>query len=276
MNVREWLEAGRVQLKDHPEARRETEVLLGHVLGVNRAWLFANPEAIPDLEQAEQYRSLISRRAGGEPVAYLTGRREFWSLSLRVTPDVLIPRPETELLVETALEHVPADARWRIADLGTGSGAIALALALERPHCEVHATDVSPAALEVAEANGRELAPGRVRFHLGSWLSALEGTFRLIVSNPPYIAENDPHLSKGDCRFEPSGALVSGEDGLAAIREIASGATAFLDSGGVIAFEHGFDQGKRVRELLESLGYERVETQIDLEGRDRVTWGFRP
>jgi release factor glutamine methyltransferase len=238
--------------------------------------LYANPENIPEPESAERYRSLLRRRAAGEPVAYLTGRREFWSLTLNVNPEVLIPRPETELLVETVLKHVPVDARWRIADLGTGSGAIALAIARERTWCEVHATDVSQAALAVAETNAQALAPGRVRFHLGSWLGALDGTFRVIVSNPPYIAENDPHATRGDCRFEPSGALVSGPDGLDAIREIASGAMSFLDPGGMMALEHGFDQGARVRDLLECLGYAQVTTEFDLEGHERVTMGSRP
>ena len=257
-------------------ARLDAEVLLMHVLDKPRSHLYAWPERRLSPAELSRFETLLARRVAGEPVAHLTGQREFWSLPLGVTADTLIPRPETEILVEQTLAVLPPNEPLRIADLGTGSGAIALAIARERPRCEVHATDVSRAALAVAEANGQALAPGLVRFHLGSWLGALDGTFRVIVSNPPYIAENDPHATRGDCRFEPSGALVSGPDGLEAICEIASGAMTFLDPGGMIALEHGFDQGTRVRDLLETLGYRQVKTEFDLEGQERVTMGSRP
>jgi release factor glutamine methyltransferase len=275
MKVSALLEAGRGLLADQPAGRLETEILLSEVLQTGRAWLYANPEYAVQPSQAARFLDLAGRRNRGEPIAYLTGRREFWSLFLKVTADVLIPRPETELLVETVLGFVTPESRWRIADLGTGSGAIALAIATERPLCEVHATDLSPTALDIARENGANIVPDRISFHQGSWLEPLAGCFHVIVSNPPYIAANDPHLAQGDSRFEPSGALVAGTDGLEAIRTIARDAGSYLEPGGLLVFEHGYDQGNKVRELLESLGYEGVTTRKDLEQRERVTSGTR-
>jgi release factor glutamine methyltransferase len=275
MKVRELLAEGRGRLAEHSVGALEAEILLGEVLGVNRAWLYANPDNQPEPGQAAEYRELIGRRKKGTPLAYLTGTREFWSLPLKVTADVLIPRPETELLVETALAFIPADAAWRIADLGTGSGAIALAIAHERPRCEIHATEYSKAALEVAKENGRAIAPGKVQFHAGSWLSPLTGTFELLLSNPPYVASNDPHLQQGDCRFEPADALSPGRDAMAAIRHIASESLHYLEDGGMLAFEHGYDQGAQARQILMELGYRDVRTSKDLEQRERVTSGIR-
>jgi release factor glutamine methyltransferase len=279
-SVRTLLAAAREALRaQQPAGALEAEVLLGHVMGVDRAWLFANSERLVGPAEKKSYSELIARRLRGEPLAYLTGVREFWSLPLRVTPDVLIPRPETELLVQAVLDFVPPDAAWRIADLGTGSGAIAIAIARERPACEVHATDSSPAALAVAEENAARLLPasatGGIRFHLGDWLLPLEGRFRVIAANPPYVAANDPHLHQGDCRFEPRAALTPGPDGLAAIRHIAAAARDRLEAGGLLAFEHGFDQGTACRELLRSLGYRAVRTQCDLQGLERVSAGQR-
>jgi release factor glutamine methyltransferase len=274
MKVSALLATGRALLADLPAGRLETEILLGEVLEVSRGWLYANPEHEVQPAQAANFLELAARRNRGEPIAYLTGRREFWSLSLKVTADVLIPRPETELLVETVLAQVPPNVRWRIADLGTGSGAIALAIACERRLCEIHATDLSQAALEVALENAAYIAPGKVCFHQGSWLAPLEGRFHVIVSNPPYIAAGDPHLAQGDCRFEPPAALVAGSDGLEAIRIIAREAPRYLEPGGLLVLEHGYDQGCEVRKLLESLGYESVTTRKDLERRERVTSGI--
>ena len=275
MNVKELLAHGRAQLENQPTGRLEAEILLCKTLGVNRAWLYANPEQIPASKQITRFLDLVGRRKNGEPIAYLTGYREFWSLPLKVTADVLIPRPETELLVETSLAFIPEDATWRIADLGTGSGAIALAIASERPLCEIHATEFNEAALSVAQENGRAIAPGRVSFHLGSWLTPLEGKFQLLVSNPPYIAADDPHLQRGDCRFEPSEALTPGLDGMTAIRHIAGESLHYLEHGGMLAFEHGYDQGAESRQILTELGYSDVDTQKDLEQRERVTSGIR-
>ena len=218
----------------------------------------------------------MRRRAAGEPIAYLTGAQEFWSLPLHVTPDVLIPRPETELLIEAALERVPDHKNLRIADLGTGSGAIALAIASERVACEVHATEESAAATAVARQNARTLKLERVQFHEGSWLKPLSGSFDAILSNPPYISADDIHLRQGDCRFEPQSALTPGSDGMTAIRYIAHASLPFLRPGGWLLFEHGFDQGAKSRQLLKALGYKEVETLADLEGRERVTLGKKP
>ncbi|HET6591832.1 MAG TPA: peptide chain release factor N(5)-glutamine methyltransferase [Xanthomonadales bacterium] len=276
ISVRSLLAAARKRLGPGPASALEADTLLTHVLGVDRSWLFANSERPVPSAEARSFRNLIERRAGGEPIAYLTGSREFWSLPLQVTPDVLIPRPETELLVQTALDFIPPDAAWRIADLGTGSGAVAIAIALERPMCDVHATEFSAAALGVAALNVAALAPGRVALHRGSWLEPLEGRFRVIVSNPPYVAGGDPHLAAGDCRFEPRAALTPGTDGMAAIRRIAKESLPRLEPGGLLAFEHGFDQGEDSRSLLQSLGYWKVCTRDDLEGRERVTSGRCP
>jgi release factor glutamine methyltransferase len=253
----------------------EAELLLAHVLGVSRAWLFANRERVVPAGDAGKFLGLVERRVAGEPIAYLVGRREFWSLPLIVTPDVLIPRPETELLVQAALDFIPVDAAWRVADLGTGSGAVALAIATERPRCEVHATENSARVLRVAALNVEALAPGRVTLYLGCWLEPLSGQFRAIVSNPPYVAAADPHLAAGDCRFEPRAALTPGEDALAAIRRIACVAPPCLAPGGLLAFEHAYDQGEACRNLLLARGYENIETRKDLEGRERVTLGTR-
>ncbi|MEJ2400062.1 MAG: peptide chain release factor N(5)-glutamine methyltransferase [Xanthomonadales bacterium] len=276
MNVRQLLAEGRQALADTDLPALEATILLGHVLGHDRAWFYANPEAVVTGADTARYRALLQRRAEGAPIAYLTGVREFWSMELTVTPDVLIPRPETELLVETVLERIPADATCRIADLGTGSGAVALAIAAERPACEVHATELSAAALAVARTNAERLLPGRVHFHHGSWCAPLAGAFRLIASNPPYVERGDPHLDQGDCRFEPRAALTPGADGLAAIRAIARQAMTLLEAGGWLVFEHGFEQGPAARAVLEKLGYEEVATRTDLEGRERVTSGRRP
>jgi release factor glutamine methyltransferase len=275
VNVKELLARGRVQLKDQPLGRLEAEILMGEVLGVSRAWLYANPEKIPASKQSGRFLDLVRRRENGEPIAYLTGNREFWSLPLKVTTDVLIPRSETELLVETALAFIPEDATWRIADLGTGSGSIALAIASERPLCEIHATEYSETALRVAQENGQAFAPGRVQFHLGSWLTPLKGRFQVLVSNPPYIPSDDPHLQRGDSRFEPAEALTPGQDGLAAIRHISGDAMPYLAHGGMLAFEHGYDQGNEVRQMLVDLGYSDINTRKDLENRERVTSGIR-
>lgn len=254
----------------------DAELLLAHALGRSRSWLYAHRDDPVDPAEAERFRALLSRRAAGEPVAYLTGRRGFWSFDLRVTPDTLIPRPETELLVERALARIPPEAQApRLADLGTGSGAIALALAHERPRARVVAVDLSPGALEVARANAAELGLPNVEFRQGDWLAPLAGErFDLIASNPPYIAEGDPHLD--DLRHEPAPALSSGHDGLDAIRTIAREAPGHLVPDGWLLFEHGWDQGDAVRDILVAAGFAEVMTDRDLEARDRVTSGRWP
>jgi release factor glutamine methyltransferase len=252
----------------------DAAVLLAHVLGRQRSWLHAHGEDAVAEVDAMRYRELLARREAGVPVAYLTGSRGFWRFDLQVTPDTLVPRAETELLVELALERLPADRPLRIADRGTGSGAIALALASERPRSRVVATDASAAALAVARRNAEALVVGNVEFREGDWLAPLAGErFELIASNPPYIALGDPHLGEGDLRFEPAGALSSGDDGLDAIRAIVSAAPAHLVAGGWLLLEHGWEQGDAVRGLMERAGFSAVATGRDLEQRERVTCG---
>ncbi len=256
------------------EASRESEMLLSHALQRERAWLFAHADDPIDAADAVRFHSLLVRRAAGEPIAYITGRREFWSLDLAVTPDVLIPRPETELLVELALRRISQSAQTDIADLGTGSGAVALAIAHERPRAAVLATDISVAALAVARANAQHLDLDNVQFMQSDWCAALDKRrFDVIVSNPPYIAESDVHLSRGDLRFEPRAALASGSDGLDAIYAIVRDAPMFLKPGGWLLFEHGHDQGAAVRELLGKSGFVEVFTAPDLAGRERASGG---
>jgi release factor glutamine methyltransferase len=250
----------------------DAALLVAHALGRPRSWLYAHGDDAVDDAALEACERLVARREAGEPVAYITGRRGFWRFDLRVTPDTLVPRPETELLVELALERLPEGKPLRIADLGTGSGAIALALAHERPAARVVAVDASAAALEVARGNARALGIGNVEFREGDWLQPLAGeTFDLVASNPPYIAVGDPHLD--DLRHEPALALSSGADGLDAIRTIVRDAPSRLVAGGWLLLEHGLDQGAAVRALLSAAGYADVSTARDLEQRDRVTLG---
>ena len=273
MTVRQHLKSARDKLAELSSGRLEAEVLLAHCLGSPRSLLYADPDLEVPNQRSELFQQLIERRLSGEPIAYLTGSREFWSLSLKVTPDVLIPRPETELLVELALKRIPRDGRWRIADLGTGSGAVALALASERRGCSVFGTDTSQAAIDLAGENAQRLAIENVSFTLGSWCKPLTGRFNLIISNPPYVARNDPHLSKGDCRFEPLRALSPGEDSLAALRSIASESMGHLAPGGWLMLEHGPDQGEAVRGILREREYTDIFTERDLLGHERVTGG---
>lgn len=261
------------------DARHEAELLLLHVLERPRSWLFAH--ATDPLAAADQaaFETLLARRMAGEPVAYLTGRRGFWTLDLEVDPATLIPRPETERLVELALERLPSDQSLQLADLGTGSGAIALALASERPQAQVLATDASPGALAVAARNAARHELRNVCFAEGGhdWYAPLQGArFDLIASNPPYIASDDPHLDQGDLRFEPASALASGVDGLDDIRRIVDGGQAHLRPGGWLLIEHGWDQGAAIRALFDAAGFAEVQTAQDLEQRDRITLGRRP
>lgn len=250
----------------------DAEVLAAHLLGQNRSWLYAHPEERVEPERAEAFRQLVGRRAAGEPIAHITGTREFWSLALEVTPDVLIPRPETELLVELALRHLPRDRPCRIADLGTGSGAIALALATELPRATIIAVEASAPALDVARRNAQrvEVGPDRVEFRAGDWFEPLDGEwFDCLVSNPPYVREDDPHLQQGDVRFEPREALAAGPVGLDAIRRIVADAPGYLSGDGVLIFEHGQDQQAAVKDLLHDAGAS-VEPNADLAGVPRA------
>ena len=251
----------------------EARMLLERVLGKNHAWLIAHADEASGAEAGQAFAALAERRRQGEPIAYILGVREFYGLEFEVTPAVLIPRPETELLVELALERIPGDAAARVLDLGTGSGAIAVALAKQRPQARVTAVDVDYAALTVARANAKRHGVS-VRFFCGDWFGALSGeTFDLIVSNPPYVAAGDAHLAVGDVRFEPQRALLGGADGLDCIRAIVAKAGAHLRPGGWLLFEHGYDQAEACRALLEAGGYREVQSWPDLAGIPRVSGG---
>lgn len=258
------------------DARRESEALLAAALRIGRATLLAHPERRIDGEALARTHAWIDRRARGEPLAYLTGEREFWSLPIRVSPAVLVPRPETEGLVACALELAGEDER-AVVDLGTGSGCIAIALAHERPHWRVTATDASAAALDVARANASALRVDRIEFLQGDWYAPLAGRrFDLIVSNPPYVAEGDAALDDPALRHEPRSALTPGGDGLAALRHIVDGAPQVLRPGGWIALEHGAGQARHVAALLVARGFTHVRCAPDLAGRDRVTSASLP
>lgn len=272
MTVAEALVAATARLAPVSESPRfDAELLLGHVLQRSRGSLFALHDQPLASGASVSFDALVARREAQEPVAYLTGSKGFWSLDLQVTPDVLVPRPETELLVEWSLELAGAAAD--IADLGTGSGALALSLARERPQARIVATDISQSALNVARANARSSGIANVGFRHGSWYAALEGRFDLIVSNPPYIAANDPHMVA--LRHEPALALTDGGDGMACLREIVAGAGAHLQAGGWLLVEHGYDQGTDVRALFAAAGFEDVQTRRDLGGQERATGGHR-
>ncbi|MBE9398126.1 peptide chain release factor N(5)-glutamine methyltransferase [Pontibacterium sp. N1Y112] len=253
-------------------SRLDAELLLCHVLQRPRSYLFTWSDREVSEPDQRAYEQLLTRRLKGEPVAHLIGSQAFWTLDLEVTADTLIPRPETETLVEVALDKL-ANGPYRVADLGTGTGAIALALASERLGWQVVGCDRVDAAVVLAERNRQRLEIRNADFVQGSWFEPLVGRFDMIVSNPPYIDPQDPHLQQGDVRFEPLSALIADKQGMADIEKIASDAREYLNRGGWLLFEHGYDQGQRVRALLEQLGYDDVATIQDLGDRDRVTLG---
>ncbi len=258
---------------DLVEARREAQILFGHATGVTRGWLSSHRDEAADPSAAEPFRELVRRRRAGEPVAYLVGRREFYGLEFRVTPDVLIPRADTETLVDVALEKLVEGTQPDVLDLGAGSGCIAIAIAHERPAARVTATDVSETALKVARDNAVAIGVD-VELVSGAWFEPLAGRrFDLIVSNPPYVATGDPHLQQGDLRFEPATALASGTDGLADIRIIVAHAPGYLREGGWLLFEHGCDQADVCRDLLRDTGFGEVVSRADIAGLPRVAGG---
>ena len=258
------------------DSRDQAEQLLLGVLGLRRSDLYSRQETPLDPGQREQLRGAAQRLADGEPLAYVLGTQGFWTFDLEVGPDVLIPRPDTEILVHEALLRVPDGAALRLADLGTGSGAVALALATERPGCRVLALDRSLAALRVARRNAQRHGLDNLDWLVADWLLPLNAQFDLLVSNPPYLAADDPHLQRDGLQHEPQLALVSGSDGLDAIRSIIDQAPARLRPGGWLLLEHGWEQGAAVRELLQAAGYGEVCSARDLAGRERVSGGLRP
>lgn len=257
--------------------RLDVEVLLSHILRKDRSFLYAWPEYLLNQQQQRQFDESFTRRLQGEPVAHITGQREFWSLPFRVTADTLIPRPETELLVELALD-LPLAGEVKLLDLGTGTGAIALAIASEKPRWQITAVDAIAAAVQLAEENRCQLSSTQqrpldnVQVLQSDWFSALKGqTFDVVVSNPPYICTEDQHLQEGDVRFEPTTALVADEQGLSDLRHIIKESRHHLNAGGWLLLEHGFDQGKAVSELMLQMEFMEIATHTDLAGNDRVS-----
>lgn len=273
MDFQQWLDRAIGRLRGSESPRRDAEILLGYVTGRARTYILAFAETTLTSTEQEQLETLLVRRERGEPIAHLTGQREFWSLPLFVSPVTLIPRPDTECLVEQALARLPAEP-CRILDLGTGTGAIALALATERPDCQVTAVDFLPDAVALATRNAQHLDIRNVTILRSDWFSALAGQrFTVIVSNPPYIDETDPHLDQGDVRFEPKSALVAAENGLADLAHIIATARDYLLPGGFLLLEHGWRQGEAVRALFTTMGYQQVETCQDYGGNERLTLG---
>ena len=256
-------------------AALEASVLLSHVLKQSRTYLLTHPHTEIDAANLTLFTALLQRRLHGEPIAYILGRREFYSLEFEVTPAVLIPRPETELLVALALSRIPVTHSSRVLDLGTGSGAIALSIAKLRPLAQITAVDCAPAALAVAQRNAVQLGCKNVTIFQSDWFAALDALapFDLILSNPPYIPATDPHLNQGDVQWEPRLALVSGREGLDAIHSIALQARHYLRQNGCLMFEHGYDQGEASKQILQSCGWRNILSHKDLEGRTRVSGG---
>lgn len=274
MDYRTWVTTAVQQLTHSESPKRDAEILLEHVTGKGRTFLLAFGETQLDDAQHQRLSTLLARRINGEPVAYLVGAREFWSLPLAVSPATLIPRPDTECLVEQALQCMASLSAPSILDLGTGTGAIALALASERPDCRVTGVDVQPDAVALALRNGAALHLSNVQFLQGSWFAPVAQTcFSLIVSNPPYIDAEDTHLHEGDVRFEPLSALVAAEGGLADLRWIIEQAPQHLHENGWLLLEHGWQQGEPVRQLLHQRGFHQVTTCRDYGDNERVTLG---
>ncbi|AAZ98447.1 modification methylase HemK [Thiobacillus denitrificans ATCC 25259] len=262
---------GRALGLDKREARLEARVLAAHAWQVTPAWLIAHDTDVATAPQTAAFDALLARRLGGEPIAYIVGAREFYGRRFEVSPAVLIPRPETELLVELALARIPPDETTTVLDLGTGSGCIAITLALERSRARVTAVERSPAALALARRNAQTLGAS-VEFSAGDWFSDLTGrSYDLIVANPPYIADADPHLARGDLRHEPVAALASGADGLDELRRLIDGARDHLRRPGMLLLEHGYDQADAVHALLRSGGFARPRCWHDLAGNPRVS-----
>ncbi len=257
---------------DSDSPRLDLELLLAHVLNKDRVFLRAWPEYRLGADQLACFEHLLARRCGGEPLAYLTGSKAFWTLDLRLNADTLIPRPETETLVQEALARYP-EAPVRVLDLGTGSGAIALALASERPEWQLDAVDVVPACVEMARCNAQRYGLNNVNVRLSDWFSDVTGSYHMIVSNPPYIDPLDPHLEQGDVRHEPRRALVAAGHGMAAIEHIVATAAGYMERGGYLLIEHGWNQGEACTRLLADAGYHEVCCIQDLGGRDRVSVG---
>ena len=277
LTIKEALKHASNSLLNSDTSELDSEVLLAFLLKKNRSYLRAWPDRNLSSEELDTYQQLIEQRKSGQPIAYLTGEREFWSRPFIVSPDVLIPRPDTELLIDIALQKFTASQTFSILDLGTGSGAIAITLALEFPHASVTAVDSSLKALAIANKNGQHLNAHKVKFIHSDWFEQVPTqTFDLIVSNPPYICQTDPHLLDGDVRFEPNSALIAMDKGLLDIKNIISSAPEYLKPDGVLLFEHGYQQGAMVKSLLELFGFKSFEQYKDIQGHTRATLGKKP
>jgi release factor glutamine methyltransferase len=270
----QWIAHGQEQLASCSDsAKLDAQILLCFVLEKERSYILTWPDKTLTKQKAQEYLGLLQRRMIGEPIAYIIGIQEFWSLPLSVSPATLIPRPDTEILVELVLEHFAEVDSLQCLDLGTGTGAIALALASEQPNWKIDAVDFSLDAIKLAKENAKKLQLTQVNIFQSNWFSAVsECKFDVIVSNPPYIDALDEHLHQGDVRFEPESALIAAEQGLGDIKHIAQQALNFLNTQGALFFEHGFEQGCAVREILTNLGYQQAKTEQDLNNHDRVTW----
>jgi len=278
MDVSQLLKSATEQLLNLTESPRlDAEVLLAHSLQKNRTWLVTWPDKALIDTDINQFNELLQRRISGEPIAHITGTREFWSLPLAVTTDTLIPRPDTELIIEKILEIYSASSDISLADLGTGSGAIALALASERPHWKITATDQSTSALQIAKQNAHNLNLDNITFKLGDWFEPLEDdSFDVVVSNPPYIPMADPHLTQGDARFDPVSALASGDDGLDDIRLITAQAGRHLKTRGKLFIEHGYDQKSKVLDIFTKNGFIEIQQAHDIANNPRLTFAINP
>jgi release factor glutamine methyltransferase len=274
-SITELLQKGEQSIHSSESARLDAEILFCDVMQFSRSRIYSHPEqAVPE-DKSVLFQSLIEQRQQGHPIAHLTGKKEFWSLELTVNKDTLIPRPETELLVETALQMIPENAAFNILDLGTGSGAIAIAIASERPDCKIVATDINKNALSIAKENAETHQIENIQFFLSDWYKNIPSqSFDLIVSNPPYIKQDDEHLSQGDVRFEPELALVSGVDGMQAINIILESAKHYLASNACLLIEHGYDQKPLVQEAFLKHDFKQLKTFQDLSGQDRITLGY--
>ena len=272
--IAELLQNAEQQLQTSESARLDAEVLLCHVTNIERSGLYAHPELVLEGNIINSYLSLIEARKSGQPVAYLTGHREFWSRQFVVNEHTLIPRPDTECLVATALDHIPAEKPLMIADLGTGCGNVAICIASERPRCHVTATDISSQSIHIAKQNADRHHTVNITFLSSNWFENISGRFYMIVSNPPYIKVDDEHIKKGDVQHEPELALIAGEDGLDSIRQIINLAPDHLLSEGYLLMEHGYDQGETVRRMLAERGFSGINTVKDFGGNDRVSFGI--
>ncbi len=274
--VTELLHKAEQSINCSDSARLDAEILFCDVMQFDRSRIYSHPEQIVPEDKSALFQSLLEQRQLGHPIAHLTGKKEFWSLELAINEDTLIPRPETELLVETALQIIPEDAVFNIMDLGTGSGAIAIAIASERPDCKIVATDINTNALAIAAKNAETHQIENIQFFISDWYQNIPlQAFDLIVSNPPYIKQEDEHLSQGDVRFEPELALVSGADGMQAINIVLENAKRYLASDAYLLIEHGYDQKPLVQEAFLKHDFKRIKTFQDLSGQDRITLGYK-